>query len=88
VLWEPVHALAAITGCHHSEGPHRFIGYHCLEQMIRTAGFDIQTSESTVLVPGGPKFLVRFGELIEQRTLHTLMPLLGMRRIFIGRKMA
>jgi len=35
VLWEPVHALAAISGAHHSEGPHRFIRYQRLEQMVR-----------------------------------------------------
>ena len=86
VLWEPVHALAAITGYHHSEGPHRFIGYRRLERMIREAGFEIRKTETTVLVPGGPKFLVRFGEWIEKRTRRTLMPLLGLRRIFIGYK--
>ena len=87
VLWEPVHALAAITGYHHSEGPHRFIAYRRLERMIRQAGFAIEQAETTVLVPGGPKFLVRLGEWIEARSRRTLMPLLGLRRIFIGRKL-
>jgi ubiquinone/menaquinone biosynthesis C-methylase UbiE len=86
VLWEPVHALAAICGFHHSEGPHRFIGYHRLERMIQASGFIIDKEQTTVLIPGGPAFLVRFGEWIEQRTTHTLMPMLGLRRIFIGRK--
>jgi SAM-dependent methyltransferase len=87
VLWEPVHALAAITGYHHSEGPHHFIGYRRLERMIQAAGFAIEKAETTVLVPGGPEFLVHFGEWLEQRTTHTLMPLLGLRRIFIARKL-
>lgn len=86
VLWEPVHALAAVTGFHHSEGPHRFIRYQRLRRMIEAAGFVIEKTETTVLIPGGPKFLVRAGEWIEEHTRHTLMPLLGLRRIFIGRK--
>jgi SAM-dependent methyltransferase len=86
VLWEPVHALAAITGYHHSEGPHRFIPFRRLVRMTETAGFRIEKAETTVLVPGGPRFFVRIGEWIEQRTQHTLMPLLGLRRILIGRR--
>ena len=48
VLWEPVHALAAITGLHHSEGPHRFIRYGRLQRMIVDAGFEIEHAETTV----------------------------------------
>lgn len=86
VLWEPVHALAAITGLHHSEGPHRFIRYRRLEQMVLDAGFDIVCAETTVSVPGGPQALVRFGERFEEMTRHTVMPWIGLRRIIIGRR--
>lgn len=86
VLWEPVHALAAITGAHHSEGPHRFIRYRRLVRMIERAGFDIEVAETTVLIPGGPDWLVRLGEWLEARTRHTLMPWLGLRRVLICRK--
>lgn len=86
VLWEPVHALAAITGYHHSEGPHRFIPYRRLVNMVETAGFEITKAETTVLIPGGPDFLVRMGEWVEVRSRRTLMPLLGLRRILIARK--
>lgn len=86
VLWEPVHALAAVTGLHHSEGPHRFIRYRRLEAMIDAAGFTIEKAETTVLVPGGPRIFVRAGEWVEERTRRWLMPLVGLRRIFIGRK--
>ena len=86
VLWEPVHALAAITRFHHSEGPHRFIPYRRLKSMVKEAGFTITTAETTVLVPGGPEFLVRLGEWIEKYTRHTLMPIVGLRRILIGRR--
>lgn len=86
VLWEPVHALAAITGYHHSEGPHRFVRYGRLRRMVQDAGFIIEKAETTVLIPGGPQKLVEWGDRIEARTRTTLMPLLGLRRILIGRK--
>lgn len=88
VLWEPVHALAAVTGLHHSEGPHRFIRHRRLERMVLDAGFDIQCGETTVAVPGGPQDLVHFGEWFEEKTRHTLMPWVGLRRIIIGRRRA
>lgn len=86
VLWEPVHALAAITGLHHSEGPHRFIRMCRLQSMVEAAGFVVEQAETTVLIPGGPVALVRLGEWIEARTRHTLMPWLGLRRVLICRR--
>jgi ubiquinone/menaquinone biosynthesis C-methylase UbiE len=86
VAWEPVHALAAITTLHHSEGPHRFIPYRRLLRMIEDAGFHIERAETTVLVPGGPKVLVKAGEWIEAHTRTWLMPLLGLRRVLICSK--
>ena len=87
LLWEPVHALAAVTGLHHSEGPHRFLPYRRLRRMVEDAGFVIVEDETTVLVPGGPDILVSLGERIEERTRRTLMPLLGLRRVLVCRKL-
>jgi SAM-dependent methyltransferase len=87
VLWEPVHAVAAVTGWHHSEGPHHFIPYRKLIRMVKEAGFSIEAAETTVLVPGGPDWLVKMGQRIEEGTRHTLMPLVGLRRVVIGRKL-
>lgn len=86
VLWEPVHALAAITELHHSEGPHRFIPYRRLLRAVRAAGLDVVAAETTVLVPEGPAWLIKVGEWIEQHTKTTVMPLLGLRRILVCRK--
>lgn len=83
VLWEPVHALAAITGMHHSEGPHRFIRRRRLLTMVRQAGFEVEKEETTVLIPGGPAGLVRLGEWLEAKTKNWLMPWLGLRRVLI-----
>jgi hypothetical protein len=81
-----MHALAAITNLHHSEGPHRFVRYGRLLQMIRAAGFTIEHAETTVLIPAGPEWLIQLGDWIETRTKETLMPWIGLRRILIGRK--
>ncbi|MCZ7542395.1 MAG: Coenzyme F420 hydrogenase/dehydrogenase, beta subunit C-terminal domain [Anaerolineae bacterium] len=86
VLWEPVHALAAILNLHHSEGPHRFIRYGRLLSMVKAAGFEIERVETTVLIPGGPGWLVRLGERIEAATRRWLMPLLGLRRVIVARR--
>ena len=87
VLWEPIHALAAITQLHHSEGPHRFVSLSSLTAMVLAADFEIDRIETTVLVPGGPRILIRVGEWIEDHTRETLMPLLGLRRVVIATKL-
>ncbi|HSM55880.1 MAG TPA: coenzyme F420 hydrogenase/dehydrogenase beta subunit N-terminal domain-containing protein [Candidatus Sulfomarinibacteraceae bacterium] len=87
VLWEPVHALAAITTLHHSEGPHRFVPYRRLRQYVSQAGFQIEHAETTVLIPAGPEWLIQAGGWIEAQTRDTLMPLLGLRRLLICRKL-
>lgn len=87
VLWEPVHALAAVTGLHHSEGPHRFVRYGRLRHMVQAAGLRIKHAETTVLIPAGPEWLLTAGEWLEVRTKRTLMPLLGLRRLLICEKM-
>jgi SAM-dependent methyltransferase len=86
VVWEPIHALAAIFKFHHSEGPHRFIQLSRLQSMIVDAGFEIESVETTVLIPGGPGWLIRIGEWIESRTRGWLMPLIGLRRVIVARK--
>lgn len=87
VLWEPLHALAAITGLHHSEGPHRFISCKHLRDYLAEAGFTIKHAETTVLIPAGPQWFIKFGYWLEDRTKHTLVPLLGLRRIIICEKL-
>ncbi len=86
VLWEPVHWFAAVTELHHSEGPHRFIPLRRLRRYVEAAGFRIVTERTTVLIPAGPPWLVRFGEFLERLGQGTYMRLLGLRRILICRK--
>lgn len=86
LLWEPIHFLAAIFNLHHSEGPHHFISRSKLHKYIKNAGLDILKERTTVLIPAGPKFLVKLGEYIEKKFAVGLMDILGLRRIFICRK--
>jgi SAM-dependent methyltransferase len=86
VLWEPAHAMAAVTGLHHSEGPHRFIRFGRLKGMVEAAGFDILRARTTVLVPAGPPLLIRLGEWLEPRVGRTVMDWFGLRRVLICRR--
>jgi SAM-dependent methyltransferase len=86
VLWEPIHAFAAVTGLHHSEGPHRFIRYHRLMEMVEQAGFQVEYVETNVLIPAGPEWLVQFGEWLEDRVADSLMHWIGLRRMLICRR--
>lgn len=85
-LWEPVHAFCAVTRLHHSEGPHRFLKHRFLLDTVAQAGFDIIHHETTVLIPGGPDWLVRAGYRFEAWTKNSLMPWLGLRRVIIARR--
>lgn len=85
-LWELIFSIAAVLELHHSEGPHRCISRKRLHKYIKDAGFTLAKEETTVLVPAGPSFLIKAGKWIEKRTKNSLMPLIGLRRIFICRK--
>lgn len=86
ILWEPIHSIAAITNYHHSEGPHRFLTKRSLFKKILEAGFSIAKETSTVIVPGGPKIFIRFGEYLERVLPSKLVSLIALRRVFICRK--
>ena len=87
VLWEPMHALAAITGMHHSEGPHRFLKRRQLREALTYAGFQTVHTETTVLIPAGPDWLLDVGKWVEARTRNSLMPIVGLRHLFICHKL-
>lgn len=87
VLWEPVHALAAIAGLHHSEGPHRFLPFGQLRLFTTIAGFQTIRARTAVLVPAGPRWLINLGEWLESRMSPGLMGAVGLRRLLICRKL-
>ena len=83
ILWEPIHSLAAITGMHHSEGPHRFLRRRTIRRLILDSGFRIRKEITSVLIPFNNKFAIRTNDWFERKFANSLMPLIGLRRIFI-----
>ena len=86
ILWEPVHWGVAIFGIHHSEGPHKFLSRREIKRLFEQSNFKIIKQETTVLIPVGSKWLTSFGEILEKSFKNTLMPLIGLRRIYICEK--
>lgn len=86
ILWEPVHWFVAIAGIHHSEGPHRFLSMKEIEILLKKSGFFTIRKETTVLIPVGPRWLTKFGERLEKIFKNSLVPIFGLRHIFICRK--
>lgn len=86
VLWRPIHSLAAILKFHHSEGPCRFISRARLQKYINEAGLSVIKEKTTVLIPMGPGFLTKLGELLEQKFSRSLMHILGLRQVLICSK--
>jgi len=85
-LWEPIHSIATILKIHHSEGPHHFLHKRKLRRFIKEAGLTINKEETTIFVPAGPKFMIKFGHWFEKTFKNSLIPHLGLRRIFICTK--
>ncbi len=85
-LWEPIHLFAAVSGIHHSEGPHRFLRRREALKIILDSGFRVKKEETTVLIPYAPKCLTDIGEKLEGIFKNTLMPFFGLRRVFICEK--
>lgn len=86
ILWEPIHWFAAIFNIHHSEGPHRFIRHKKVKTWLQQAGFKIIKYKTFILIPGGPKFLIKFGEWLEKKLHASIINILGLRRIYICKK--
>ncbi len=86
VLWEPVHWLAAIFNIHHSEGPHRFIRHRKVKSWLKKTGFKIIKQKTFILIPGGPKSLLRFGETLEKKLPDFIITFFGLRRTYICQK--
>ncbi|MFC1756654.1 methyltransferase domain-containing protein [Patescibacteria group bacterium] len=86
ILWEPIHWIAAIFNIHHSEGPHRFIRHRKVKKWLKENNFKILKQKTFILIPCGPKFLIKFGEWLEKVLPNFIVTLLGLRRIYICKK--
>lgn len=81
--WEFVHWFAALTGIHHSEGPHQFIPRGEFFDAVKSLGLIIRKEKTTVFIPAGPGIVTRFGEIIERLMGETLRRYVCLRRVFI-----
>ncbi|MBT3598680.1 methyltransferase domain-containing protein [Candidatus Peregrinibacteria bacterium] len=86
VLWEPVHLASAALHFEHGEGPHRMIPRKEIFAGYKKANLNVITEITTVLIPAGPKWLLKFGRWCEKVLTERGMRLLGLRRIFICQK--
>ena len=86
VLWEPVHWLSATLHLDHGEGPHRMVPRKEILNALHAAGFTIDIERTFVLVPAGPKWLLRFGYSLEKIFPEWLMRILALRRTFVCTK--
>ena len=82
-LWEPIHWLAAKTGLHHSEGPHRDVSRREILEGLAAAGLRLVEERTAVLVPAGPEFLIRLGDRLEEWLPDIFLRVLALRRMFL-----
>lgn len=86
ILWEPVHWFSAIFNIHHSEGPHRFLKPRQIKKWLKQTGFKLIRQKTCILIPGGPKNLLSFGEWLEKKLPNFITTFFGLRRIYILQK--
>lgn len=82
-LWEPIHWLAATTGLHHSEGPHRDVPRREILEGLAAAGLRLVAERTAVLVPAGPTAVVHLGEKLEDRLPDAILRVIALRRMFL-----
>jgi ubiquinone/menaquinone biosynthesis C-methylase UbiE len=82
-LWEPVHWLAAKTGLHHSEGPHRDVPRRRALESLAAANLRVIAERTAVLVPAGPRPLVRLGRKLEEWLPDIVLRVIALRRMFL-----
>ncbi|MCK5017164.1 MAG: methyltransferase domain-containing protein [Candidatus Peribacteraceae bacterium] len=86
VLWEPAHWISATFHLDHGEGPHRMVRRKIILDGFKSANLNILNEKSTVLVPVGPNWLIKFGGWLEKLFPERLMQILALRRTFICQK--
>lgn len=84
--WDWIHGAVAVLGIHHPEGPHRMVPRGEIIAMLHGAGFKIVKEKTVILLPVGPKSLIRITEIIESLMGERLRRYLCLRRYFVGKK--
>lgn len=84
--WDWIHSTVAFLGIHHSEGPHRFVPRNEIISHMNKAGFKIVKERTSILIPVGPRPLLRFGEMIEEAVGEGVRRHIALRRYFVCSK--
>ncbi len=70
----------------HGEGPHQFLPSKLVKKMLKETGFDLIIHQGTLLIPAGPEFLQKFGEVIIKKLQKTPIRELGIRQFYVCQK--
>ena len=81
--WDWIHSLVAFLGIHHSEGPHRFVPRKEVIHHLKKAGFRIIKEKTVILIPVGPKLLLKAGEVLEKVVGERVRRHIALRRYFV-----
>lgn len=70
----------------HGEGPHKFLPSKTVKKLLAEAGFKLILHKSTLLIPAGPPWLIKFGEKIIEKFQNTFVSELGIRQFYVCEK--
>lgn len=82
----PYRVYTALFGGH-GEGPHRFPPSKRVKQMFSLSGWKLMYHQGTVLVPVGPSWLREGGERMIKQLQNTWISELGIRQIYVCKKL-
>lgn len=70
----------------HGEGPHRFPSSRKVKKWLRITGWKLICHEGTLLIPIGPVWLQKAGEMIIRKSQGTFISELGIRQFYVCEK--
>tara|TARA_B110000438_G_C15797418_1_gene643492 strand:+ start:506 stop:1225 length:720 start_codon:yes stop_codon:yes gene_type:complete len=85
-FWEPVHWFSATFGIDHGEGPHRMVPRCEIVDMFKENHLKIVIEKSTVIIPLGPRLLLKFGKWLERKLPESVLRIICLRRSFLCKK--
>lgn len=70
----------------HGEGPHQFLPSKEVKKILSKAGFRLILHKGTLLLPIGPEFLRKIGEMLIDKFQNTPLKELGIRQFYVCQK--
>lgn len=75
-----------ILANNHGEGPHKFLPSRIVKHMLQKVGFKLLEHKGTSLIPVGPNFLKRIGEITIQFCQNTFVKEFGILQLYVVKK--